>query len=117
RDALSLASNRLINISTLPASGSKTRNGRSACSHERIYLRKSGQVNILDLFSGIGGFSLGLERAGMRTVAFCECDRYCQAVLRRHWPDVPIYDDVRTITAARLVADASAIGRNGRPSN
>jgi DNA (cytosine-5)-methyltransferase 1 len=62
-------------------------------------------VNVLDLFSGIGGFSLGLERAGMRTVAFCEIDPYCRAVLRKHWPDVPVYDDVRTLTAARLAAD------------
>ncbi len=52
---------------------------------------------VLDLFSGIGGFSLGLERAGMETVAFCEVDPFCQKVLRKHWPDVPIYDDVRTI--------------------
>jgi DNA (cytosine-5)-methyltransferase 1 len=56
-------------------------------------------MNVLDLFSGIGGFSLGLERAGMRTVAFCECDPYCRAVLRRHWPDVPVHDDVRTVPA------------------
>jgi DNA (cytosine-5)-methyltransferase 1 len=64
-------------------------------------------VNVLDLFSGIGGFSLGLERAGMRTIAFCEIDPFCRAVLRKHWPDVPVYDDVRTLTAARLVADAN----------
>jgi len=62
-------------------------------------------MNVLDLFSGIGGFSLGLDRAGMRTVAFCEIDPYCRAVLRKHWPDVPIYEDVRTLTAARLAAD------------
>jgi len=66
-------------------------------------------VNVLDLFSGIGGFSLGLERAGMRTVAFCEREPYCQAVLRKHWPDVPIYDDVRTLTADRLHADGIAV--------
>lgn len=54
-------------------------------------------MDVLDLFSGIGGFSLGLERAGMRTVAFCEIDPYCQAVLRKHWPDVPIHDDIRTL--------------------
>ena len=41
-------------------------------------------MRILDLFSGIGGFSLGLERAGMKTVAFCEIDPYCRAVLRKH---------------------------------
>jgi DNA (cytosine-5)-methyltransferase 1 len=60
-------------------------------------------VNVLDLFSGIGGFSLGLERAGMRTVAFCEIDPYCRAVLRKHWPDVPIHEDVRSLTSIRLV--------------
>lgn len=62
-------------------------------------------MRVLDLFSGIGGFSLGLDRAGMTTVAFCEIDPYCQAVLRKHWPDVPIYDDVRTLTNERLKAD------------
>lgn len=53
-------------------------------------------MNVLDLFSGIGGFSLGLERAGMRTVAFCEIEPYCRAVLKKHWPGVPCIDDVRT---------------------
>ncbi len=66
-------------------------------------------MNVLDLFSGIGGFSLGLERAGMRTVAFCEIDPYARAVLRKHWPDVPCYDDVRTLSAARLAADGIGV--------
>ena len=52
-------------------------------------------MNVLDLFSGIGGFSLGLERAGMRTVAFCEIDPWCRAVLRKHWPDIPCHHDIR----------------------
>lgn len=64
---------------------------------------------MLDLFSGIGGFSLGLERAGLRTVAFCEIEPYCRAVLRKHWPDVPIYEDVRELTAARLAADGIGV--------
>jgi len=62
-------------------------------------------VNVLDLFSGIGGFSLGLERAGMRTVAFCAIEAHARAVLAKHWPGVPCYDDVRSITAERLRAD------------
>lgn len=59
-------------------------------------------MNVLDLFSGIGGFSLGLERAGMRTVAFCEIDEYCRSVLRKHWPTVPIHADIRTLTGGHL---------------
>lgn len=54
-------------------------------------------MRVLDLFSGIGGFSLGLERAGMETVAFCEVDAFCRQVLAKHWPNVRIHDDVRTL--------------------
>ena len=54
-------------------------------------------MKVLDLFSGIGGFSLGLERAGMETIAFCEFDKHAQKVLKKHWPDIPIHDDVRTL--------------------
>jgi len=53
-------------------------------------------VNVVSLFTGVGGFDLGLERAGHRIVAQCEADEKARAVLRRHWPDVPIYDDVAT---------------------
>lgn len=63
------------------------------------------KMKVLDLFSGIGGFSLGLERAGMKTVAFCEIDPFCQKVLKKHWPDVPIYDDVIKLTKERLDSD------------
>mgnify|MGYP001557945272 CR=1 FL=1 len=66
-------------------------------------------MNVLDLFSGIGGFSLGLERAGMRTVAFCEIEPFCRQVLAKHWPSVPCYDDVRTLTADHLRADGISV--------
>jgi DNA (cytosine-5)-methyltransferase 1 len=59
-------------------------------------------MNILDLFSGIGGFSLGLERAGMRTAAFCEIDPHARKVLNKHWPDVPVFTDVSTLSKANL---------------
>ena len=61
-------------------------------------------MRLLDLFSGIGGFSYAAETliGGYETVAFCEMDEFCQKVLKKHWPQVPIFDDVRTIDAARL---------------
>ena len=60
----------------------------------------------LDLFSGIGGFSLGLEATGyFDTVAFCDYDSYCQKVLRKHWPWVTIYDDVKELNSERLEAN------------
>lgn len=54
-------------------------------------------MKVLDLFSGIGGFSLGLERAGMETVAFCEIDPWCRLVLRKYWPGVQIHEDIRKL--------------------
>jgi DNA (cytosine-5)-methyltransferase 1 len=63
-------------------------------------------LKVLDLFSGIGGFSLGLERTGgFETVAFCEIEKYPQQVLAKHWPGVPIYNDVMELTNERLKAD------------
>ena len=66
-------------------------------------------MKVLDLFAGIGGFTIGLERAGFETAAFCEIDPYAQKVLRKNWPGVPIYDDVRTITAKRLASDGIGV--------
>ena len=63
------------------------------------------KATVLDLFSGIGGISLGLHWAGMQTVAFCEPEPFACAILRRHWPGVPVYDDIRTLSATRLFAD------------
>jgi hypothetical protein len=60
---------------------------------------------MLDLFSGIGGISLAAMWAGIETVAFCEIEPYCQQVLKKHWPHIPIYDDVRTLTRERLKKD------------
>ncbi len=56
------------------------------------------RLRVLDLFSGIGGFTLGLERAGMETIAFCEIDIFCRQVLKKNWPDVPVYNDIRELT-------------------
>lgn len=55
------------------------------------------------LFSGIGGIDLGLERAGMKPLWMCEKDLYARKVLKKHWPDVPIYEDVCKIDGAVLM--------------
>ena len=62
-------------------------------------------MKVLSLFSGVGGFDLGLEASGMETVAMCEWDKKAASVLRRHWPRIPIYGDVSELTGAQLVAD------------
>ena len=63
-------------------------------------------LRLLDLFSGIGGFSLGLESTGFfKTIAFCEKDDFCKKVLNKHWSQIPIYDDIKTINARQISAD------------
>ena len=64
-------------------------------------------MRVLDLFSGIGGFSLGLERAGMKTVQFVENDPYCQKVLAKNFPGIPIHGDIKTFnygTSVELIS-------------
>lgn len=74
--------------------------GGSATNWEKIVSFELKHIELKDandFISGIGGFSLGLERAGMQTIGFCETDPYCRAVLRQHWPGVPIYKDVKEL--------------------
>lgn len=60
-------------------------------------------VNVLSLFSGVGGFDIGLENAGMRTIYQCEWDKHARSVLDRHWPDVPKWGDISTLTGAEIL--------------
>ena len=65
-----------------------------------------GKLQVLDLFSGIGGFSLGLEKTGgFETVAFCEKDEFCKKVLQKHWSNVKIYEDIKRLTYDKLRSD------------
>ena len=52
--------------------------------------------SFVSLFAGVGGFDLGMERAGHRPLGQVEIDANCRVVLSRHWPDVPRHDDVKT---------------------
>jgi DNA (cytosine-5)-methyltransferase 1 len=73
--------------------------------------RRSIMLTLLDLFSGIGGFSLGFERTGgFKTVGFCENDPKAKIVLRSHWPGIPIHDDVTTLQFSDRQADAITAG-------
>jgi len=61
-------------------------------------------LNVIDIFSGIGGFSIGLEAAGLQTVAFCEINPFCRKILTKHWPSVPIFTDITAIHKEDLKA-------------
>lgn len=68
------------------------------------------KLKVLDLFSGIGGFSLGLERTGgFETVAFCENAATPKRILRQEWPEVPCYHDITTLSADILARDGHSV--------
>ena len=60
-------------------------------------------MRVLSLFSGVGGFDMGLEAAGMTTVFQCELDKNCRQTLDHHWADVPKWDDVSTLTGRYIL--------------
>jgi predicted DNA-binding protein YlxM (UPF0122 family) len=60
----------------------------------------------ISLFSGIGGLDLAFEAAGGRVAAMCEKDDFCRKVLRKHWPDVPIFEDVKTLRGDDVLKEA-----------
>ena len=64
------------------------------------------ELNVLDLFSGIGGFSVGLEATGkFKTIGFCEQDKFCQKVLQKHWVNIPIHEDIKKLDGTKIKAD------------
>jgi DNA (cytosine-5)-methyltransferase 1 len=60
-------------------------------------------MKVLSLFSGVGGFDLGLEAAGMETIYQCEWDKHATSILNRHWPEVPKWGDITTLTASEIL--------------
>ena len=68
-------------------------------------------MKVLDLFSGIGGFSLGLESTGyFKTIAFCEKDKFCQKVLQKNFPNIPIESEVRNVKGEKYAANVITSG-------
>jgi DNA (cytosine-5)-methyltransferase 1 len=64
------------------------------------------KLKLLDLFSGIGGFSLGLESTGFfETIGFVEKDKFCQKVLKKHWSNINIEEDIRNVKGEKYAAD------------
>ena len=59
-------------------------------------------MKMLDLFSGIGGFSLAAHWAGIDTVAFCEKEPYCQKVLKKNFPSIPIFSDIKNLNRSDI---------------
>ena len=69
------------------------------------------KLKLLDLFSGIGGFSLGLESTGFfETIAFVEKDKFCQKVLKKNFNNIPIEEDIRNVKGSNYAADVITSG-------
>ena len=71
---------------------------------KRLFVNR--KLKVLDLFSGIGGFALGLDSTGFfETVKFVEKDKYCQKVLRKNFPNIPIEEDIKNVKGKEYSAD------------
>jgi DNA (cytosine-5)-methyltransferase 1 len=66
-------------------------------------------MRVFDVFSGIGGMSLGLDRAGFETVGFCEIEPFCNAILEKRWPNVWRWSDVKTLTGQLIFDNCGSI--------
>jgi DNA (cytosine-5)-methyltransferase 1 len=66
-------------------------------------------MKVLSLFSGVGGFDMGLENAGMQTVFQCEWDKHANTILNKHWRHVPKWEDVSTLTGKHILTHAPVI--------
>ena len=62
----------------------------------------STQMAFASFFAGIGGFDLGFQQAGMKPSFHCEIDPYCQKILKRHWPEVPLHGDITTLKSENI---------------
>lgn len=63
-------------------------------------------MKVASFFAGIGGFDLGVERAGMEVIFQCEINTFCQKVLKKQWPDAALFSDIKTLRAADIPDEA-----------
>lgn len=77
---------------------------RSGTGPSRALKRNGEPYRVASLFSGIGGFDLGFERAGFEVAFQCELNDYCQRVLTKHWPTVPKARDIKELNGADIPA-------------
>jgi DNA (cytosine-5)-methyltransferase 1 len=68
--------------------------------------RTKFMLKVASFFAGIGGFDLGLERAGMKVAFQCEINKFCQKVLKKHWPKVPLHFDIEKLESVDIPKDA-----------
>lgn len=62
----------------------------------------SSRYKVASFFAGIGGFDLGLERSNMSVVFQCEINSFCRSVLQKNWPNLPLHDDIETLSASDI---------------
>jgi DNA (cytosine-5)-methyltransferase 1 len=62
-----------------------------------LAVSNNNKMRFASFFAGIGGFDLGFQNAGMTPAFHCEIDPYCQTILKRHWPEVPLHGDIETL--------------------
>lgn len=73
-------------------------------AHGKSNSSNAPTLSVNSFFAGIGGFDLAFERLGFQTSFLCENNRFCQAVLRRHWPTVPLVSDIRELASRDIPA-------------
>jgi DNA (cytosine-5)-methyltransferase 1 len=95
---------QLFCFSTMAAQG----NGKASADEALHGARKRASgamcLKAASMFTGIGGFDIGLERAGFEITFQCEINKFCRNILKRHWPQVPHYENIKELHATDIPA-------------
>ena len=77
-------------------------NGMSSQNGARSRAAGAPRFRAASLFSGIGGFGIGLERAGFEITFQCELNKFCRSILPHRWPGIPCHENIKDLTAAAI---------------